>query len=89
MTGNIYTVYGVARSGNLGIGTLITPLFLAHTIKLSKKEKKQLVVLSFLTSVYVKQEMNIFTVLCGTGINKVAVDKTQRNLRFSFFISFP
>ena len=67
MTGDIYTVYGVAGSGNLGIGTLITPMFLAHALKLSENEKQKLIVLSFLTSVYVKQEMNIVTVLCGTG----------------------
>ena len=67
MTGDIYTVYGVAGSGNLGIGTLITPLFLAHALKLCEEKKRKLVVLSFLTSVYVKQEMNIVTVLCGTG----------------------
>lgn len=67
MTGDIYTVYGVAGSGNLGIGTLITPLFLAHALKLGEEEKKKLIVLSFLTSIYVKQEMNIVTVLCGTG----------------------
>lgn len=67
MTGDIYTVYGVAGSGNLGIGTLITPMFLSHALKLSESEKQKLIVLSFLTSIYVKQEMNIVTVLCGTG----------------------
>lgn len=67
MAGDIYTVYGVAGSGNLGIGTLVTPKFLAHALKLSKFEEQKLVVLSFLTSVYVKQEMSIVTVLCGTG----------------------
>ena len=67
MTGDIYTVYGVAGSGNLGIGTLITPMFLSHALKLPKREQEKLIVLSFLTSVYVKQEMNIVTVLCGTG----------------------
>ncbi len=67
MAGEIYTVYGVAGSGNLGIGTLITPMFLADTLKLSELERKKIILLSFLTSVYVKQEMNIVTVLCGTG----------------------
>lgn len=67
MVGDVYTVYGVAGSGNLGIGTLVTPKFLAHALNLSKEEEKKLVVLSFLTSVYVKQEMSIVTVLCGTG----------------------
>lgn len=67
MEGDIYTVYGVAGSGNLGIGTLITPMFLAHALKLSNKEREKLIVLSFLTSVYIKQEMSIVTVLCGTG----------------------
>lgn len=67
MEGDIYTVYGVAGSGNLGIGTLITPMFLAHALDLSNKEREKLIVLSFLTSVYVKQEMSIVTVLCGTG----------------------
>jgi len=67
MEGDIYTVYGVAGSGNLGIGTLITPMFLAHSLKLSDKEREKLIVLSFLTSIYIKQEMNIVTVLCGTG----------------------
>ena len=47
MTGDIYTVYGVAGSGNLGIGTLITPMFLAHALKLSENEKQKLIVLSF------------------------------------------
>ena len=67
MEGDIYTVYGVAGSGNLGIGTLITPMFLAHSLKLSDKEREKPIVLSFLTSIYIKQEMNIVTVLCGTG----------------------
>lgn len=67
MEGDIYTVYGVAGSGNLGIGTLITPMFLAQALNLPSQEREKLVVLSFLTSVYVKQEMNIVTVLCGTG----------------------
>jgi L-cysteine desulfidase len=67
MLGDIYTVYGVAGSGNLGIGTLITPKFLAHALELDKETERKIIVLSFLTSVYVKQEMNIVTVLCGTG----------------------
>ncbi len=67
MSGDIYTVYGVAGSGNLGIGTLVTPMFLSDALKLSDIETKKLVVLSFLTSVYVKQEMSVVTVLCGTG----------------------
>ena len=67
MLGDIYTVYGVAGSGNLGIGTLITPMFLAQALELSELERQKTIVLSFLTSVYVKQEMNIVTVLCGTG----------------------
>ncbi len=67
MSGDIYTVYGVAGSGNLGIGTLVTPMFLAHAMNLSALERQKLVVLSFLTSVYVKQEMSVVTVLCGTG----------------------
>ena len=61
------TVYGVAGSGNLGIGTLVTPMFLADSVNLSEIERKSIIVLSFLTSVYVKQEMSIVTVLCGTG----------------------
>ncbi|MCK5387884.1 MAG: serine dehydratase subunit alpha family protein [Candidatus Izimaplasma sp.] len=67
MAGEIYTVYGVAGSGNLGIGTLITPMFLADALELGDLERKKIILLSFLTSVYVKQEMNIVTVLCGTG----------------------
>lgn len=67
MVGDIYTVYGVAGSGNLGIGTLVTPMFLADALSLSEKKRKELIVLAFLTSVYVKQEMSIVTVLCGTG----------------------
>ena len=67
MLGDIYTVYGVAGSGNLGIGTLITPLFMAEAFDLDQEQTKQLVVLAFLTSVYVKQNMNVVTVLCGTG----------------------
>ncbi|MCK5761962.1 MAG: serine dehydratase subunit alpha family protein [Candidatus Izimaplasma sp.] len=67
MAGEIYTVYGVAGSGNLGIGTLITPMFLADAFDLSELERQKIILLSFLTSVYVKQEMNIITVLCGTG----------------------
>ncbi|PKK93092.1 MAG: hypothetical protein CVV61_06415 [Tenericutes bacterium HGW-Tenericutes-6] len=67
MLGDIFTVYGVAGSGNLGIGTLITPVFLSDVFNLSESMKKKLIVLSFLTSVYVKQEMNVVTVLCGTG----------------------
>jgi len=67
MLGDIYTVYGVAGSGNLGIGTLITPMFLSDAFALPEEEKKKIVVLSFFTSVYVKQEMSVVTVLCGTG----------------------
>lgn len=67
MLGDIFTVYGVAGSGNLGIGTLITPVFLSDVLNLPLNVKKKLIVLSFLTSVYVKQEMNVVTVLCGTG----------------------
>jgi len=67
MVGDIYTVYGVAGSGNLGIGTLITPMFLAHALDLDDDLRKQMIILSFLTAVYVKQEINIVTVLCGTG----------------------
>lgn len=67
MQGDIFTVYGVAGSGNLGIGTLVTPMFLADALDLDNLKRKQLIVLSFLTSVYIKQEMNIVTVLCGTG----------------------
>ncbi len=67
MIGDIYTVYGVAGSGNLGIGTLITPMFLSDVYELCDLERQKLIVLSFLTSVYIKQEMNIVTVLCGTG----------------------
>ncbi|MEC9485172.1 MAG: L-serine ammonia-lyase, iron-sulfur-dependent, subunit alpha [Candidatus Izemoplasma sp.] len=67
MLGDIYTVYGVAGSGNLGIGTLITPMFLSDVFELDDSQTKQLVVLSFLTSVYVKQQMSVVTVLCGTG----------------------
>lgn len=67
MLGDIYTVYGVAGSGNLGIGTLVTPLFLADAFESTEQKRKQLVALSFFTSVYVKQEMSIVTVLCGTG----------------------
>ncbi len=67
MVGDVYTVYGVAGSGNLGIGTLVTPMFLSHAFELTEMERKKLVILSFLTSVYVKQEMNVVTVLCGTG----------------------
>ncbi|MBN2299743.1 MAG: L-serine ammonia-lyase, iron-sulfur-dependent, subunit alpha [Acholeplasmataceae bacterium] len=67
MIGDIYTVYGVAGSGNLGIGTLVTPMFLSDAFNVSKEEREKLVVLSFFTSVYVKQEMNVVTVLCGTG----------------------
>jgi len=55
MEGDIYTVYGVAGSGNLGIGTLITPMFLAHSLKLSDKEREKLIVVSFLTSIYINQ----------------------------------
>lgn len=67
MVGDIYTVYGVAGSGNLGIGTLITPMFLSDALELSKLEQEKLIVLAFYTSVYVKQEMSVVTVLCGTG----------------------
>ena len=67
MQGDIYTVYGVAGSGNLGIGTLITPMFLAQALDFDEELKRKLVVLSFYTSVYVKQEMSVVTVLCGTG----------------------
>jgi L-cysteine desulfidase len=67
MQGDIFTVYGVAGSGNLGIGTLVTPMFLADALDLDTSKRKQLIVLSFLTSIYIKQEMNIVTVLCGTG----------------------
>lgn len=67
MLGDVFTVYGVAGSGNLGIGTLVTPMFLADALDLDTHKQKQLVVLSFLTSVYIKQEMSIVTVLCGTG----------------------
>lgn len=67
MQGDIYTVYGVAGSGNLGIGTLITPMFLADVFSFDEHKRKQLVTLAFMTSVYVKQEMNVVTVLCGTG----------------------
>ncbi len=67
MVGDIYTVYGVAGSGNLGIGTLVTPMFLADALELNEKETRKLVVLAFYTSVYVKQEMSVVTVLCGTG----------------------
>lgn len=67
MIGDIYTVYGVAGSGNLGIGTLVTPMFLSDAYELSVKDTKKLIVLSFFTSVYIKQEMSIVTVLCGTG----------------------
>ena len=67
MGGEIYTVYGVAGSGNLGIGSLVTPLFLSDAFCMSEKETQKLIVLSFLTSVYVKQEMSVVTVLCGTG----------------------
>ncbi len=47
--GDIYTVYRVASSGTLGI----TPLYLARGLKLSNRDKK-IIVLLFLTSVYVK-----------------------------------
>ena len=67
MAGDLYTVYGVAGSGNLGIGSLVTPMFLAHALNLSDLDRDKIVVLAFFTSVYVKQEMNIVTVLCGTG----------------------
>ena len=67
MQGDIYTVYGVAGSGNLGIGTLVTPMFLAQALDFDEELKRKLVVLSFYTSVYVKQEMSVVTVLCGTG----------------------
>ncbi len=67
MQGDIYTVYGVAGSGNLGIGTLVTPMFIAHALKFSEEKRNKMIVLSFLTSVYVKQEMSVVTVLCGTG----------------------
>lgn len=67
MVGDIYTVYGVAGSGNLGIGTLVTPMFLADALNLPIEERQKLVVLAFYTSVYVKQEMSVVTVLCGTG----------------------
>jgi len=67
MLGDIYTVYGVAGSGNLGIGTLVTPLFLSDAFELDEIETKKIILLSFLTSVYVKQEMSVVTVLCGTG----------------------
>jgi L-cysteine desulfidase len=67
MIGDVFTVYGVAGSGNLGIGTFITPLFMRDAMDLTEDLSKKLVVLSFLTSVYVKQEMNVVTVLCGTG----------------------
>lgn len=67
MQGDIYTVYGVAGSGNLGIGTLVTPMFLSDALKFNEELKRKLVVLSFYTSVYVKQEMSVVTVLCGTG----------------------
>lgn len=67
MIGDIYTVYGVAGSGNLGIGTLVTPMFLSDVFELNEKDRQKLIVLSFYTSVYIKQEMNIVTVLCGTG----------------------
>jgi L-cysteine desulfidase len=67
MLGDVYTVYGVAGSGNLGIGTLITPMFLSDVFELPDSKRRQLIVLAFLTSVYVKQHMNVVTVLCGTG----------------------
>lgn len=67
MIGDIYTVYGVAGSGNLGIGALVTPLFLSDALDLDSLTTKKLVVLAFYTSVYVKQEMSVVTVLCGTG----------------------
>lgn len=67
MAGDVYTVYGVAGSGNLGIGTLVTPLFLSDAMKLSEEKTRKLIVLSFYTAVYVKQEMSVVTVLCGTG----------------------
>ncbi|MBI9009915.1 MAG: serine dehydratase subunit alpha family protein [Tenericutes bacterium] len=67
MQGDIYTVYGVAGSGNLGIGTLVTPMFLADAFGFDQEKRRKLIVLSFYTSVYVKQEMSVVTVLCGTG----------------------
>lgn len=67
MVGDIYTVYGVAGSGNLGIGTLVTPMFLSHALNYDEEKTKQMIVLAFFTSVYVKQEMDVVTVLCGTG----------------------
>jgi L-cysteine desulfidase len=67
MIGDVYTVYGVAGSGNLGIGTLVTPMFLGDALELNDVERKKLIALSFFTSVYIKQEMSVVTVLCGTG----------------------
>ncbi len=67
MRGDLFTVYGVAGSGNLGIGTLVTPMFIADALELSDLLRRKLIVLSFMTSVYVKQEMSVVTVLCGTG----------------------
>jgi L-cysteine desulfidase len=67
MIGDIVTIYGVAGSGNLGIGTLVTAMFLSDVFSLDDIKRKQMIILAFLTSVYVKQGMQVVTVLCGTG----------------------
>lgn len=68
MSGERFPIVSVAGSGNLGILSMLAVSAICDGLKKTPKERQTAILLSILTSIYVKSQMNRLTVMCGTAV---------------------
>lgn len=68
MSGEPYTVYSCAGSGNQGLAASLPVIVMAEELKISEEELLQGLALSFMVTIYVKHHIGRLSALCGCGI---------------------
>ncbi len=68
MSGEPYTVYSCAGSGNQGLAASLPVIVMARELKIPEEELLQGLALSFMVTIYVKHHIGRLSALCGCGI---------------------
>jgi len=68
MSGEPFTVYSCAGSGNQGLAASLPVIVMAKDLRLSKERLLQGLALSFMVTIYVKNKIGRLSALCGCGI---------------------
>ena len=68
MSGEVVPVVSVAGSGNLGILSMLAVSAVCDFLGISQEERGKALCLSVLITIYIKNQMNRLTVMCGTAL---------------------